>query len=342
MAEEIKTEVRATETRQEVPPKASLFSNIIAIVGFIILIVIVVWGIVHIASLSKDWFSSLFNGTTTASTIEVIAPQSVQSGTPMNVSWKYSTSEKGSYAFLYQCKSGFHFEAPGPNGTMNSIPCGAALTIPPSTTAISMIPALSGAASTSVPISIIFMPSATSSKQAQGSATVTITASGATNPEPTPTPATSTPPVVIHEPTPRPTPSPTPAPSPTPKPRPSGPADLVVRIISVSVDPGGNGVATFDIANTGHSSSGRYYFSAQLPTLSGYAYQSPLQSPLGPGDHIVNTLRFSQAVSGNFQVIVDPSNMVREQNETNNMADQWVSGGYNGYNNCNPQPYYQY
>ena len=90
--------------------------------------------------------------------------------------------------------------------------------------------------------------------------------------------------------------------------------------------------ATFDIANSGGTSSGRYYFTAQLPTVQGYTYNSPPQASLAPGAHIVSTLRFTQADSGYFSVSVDPSNMVRESNESNNYASQPV-GGYSGVPN---------
>lgn len=42
--------------------KSSLLSNILAIIGFIIIIVIVIWGLLHIAAISKSWFASLFPG----------------------------------------------------------------------------------------------------------------------------------------------------------------------------------------------------------------------------------------------------------------------------------------
>ena len=312
----------------------SMLSSVLAIVGFII---IIIWGLFHIATLSQPWLSSLFNKTTNTS-IQVSAPTTATSSIPFTVSWKYYTTEKGAYAFLYQCKSGFHFEVASAGGTAKSLPCGAAITVP-TDNAMSITPVLSGSGPLAVPLSIIFMPSpavggasATSSKQAQGTATVVINAGTFVE---LAQPVTTKPATVETSSKPV-----TPV-----KPHVSGPADLSVRIVAVNVDASGNGIATFDIANVGGSSSGIYYFNAQLPMQTGYTYNSPPQSPLGPGDHIVNTLRFSQAVNGVFSIALN----VSDANQNNNYASQSISmpssyaPGYGGtqYNNYNyaPQPY---
>ncbi|MBI4079774.1 hypothetical protein HY414_00910 [Candidatus Kaiserbacteria bacterium] len=312
MADASQSASRAPFTPEE--PKASLASNILAIVGFIILIVVVIWGLVNLASLSRGWFSSLFGK---SAAIEVIAPENVVSGTPFAVSWEYDEPAAGTYAFLYQCENGLGFQTPGPAGVVG-VPCGAAFTIASMEKKVSLIPYLSGNEARDVPLSIIFMPSATGTR-AEGSATVRVSPILSTTPAPTPTPT--------PEPTPAPTPTPEPAPAPAPAAASSAPADLSVRIISVSVDAGGNGVATFDIANIGGSMSGTYYFSATLPTQSGYVYTSPAQAPLAPQAHIVSTLRFSQGVSSIFSVSITTP----DSNSGNNYASQTVSTSYMNY-----------
>lgn len=296
--------------------KASLLSNLLAIVGVIILVVIVIWGIVHLASLSKSWFSSLFSGR--AASIAISAPAEVTASTPFTVSWEYTPSETGSYAFLYQCQSSMHFETADASA---EIPCGASLTLPPSVMSVDIKAKLTGKSSVSVPFSIIYVPSATSSTSVQGGATILVS------------PATSTP--IVSTPT-----------TPTAKPAaPTGPADLSVRIISVSADQSGNATAVFDIANTGSGASGTYHFEAQLPvtqypygtTQQAYKYTSPAQASLAPGDHIVSTLHFSGAqLGGVFSVTVDPAEVVNDSNRTNNYVYQTLSGPYYG------QPYYTY
>lgn len=332
MADTTKTEVaRTTTAHSHNEPRASLVSNTLAILGFIIVIVIVLWGLFHIASLSAPWFSSLFNKG--GSSIQVTAPATVTSGTAFPISWKYSTSEKGTYAFLYQCKDVVHFQTVGAGGATSTVPCGAAFTVATTNNALIVTPQLSGTASTSVPLSIVFIPSATTSPQVQGSATVVV--------QPW-TAATTTPPVVVQPSTPTPitpvmpvTPATPTTPTTPTAPASTGPADLSVHITSVIPDGSGGAVATFDIGNEGLGSTGTYTFTAQLPTSDGYLYNSPLQSSLAPGDHIVNTLRFSQAISGLFSVVVDSGSTKAESRTDNNYAAQQVSMPY-----VPPQQYY--
>lgn len=122
---------------------------------------------------------------------------------------------------------------------------------------------------------------------------------------------------------------------------PTTPPDLSVRILAIGVidpvsgvfvnrppvSPADVAAVQFDISNDGGSSTGAWYFSAQIPTTAGgYAYRSPVQEPLGPDDQVVNTLRFSPVIPGGgvFSVIADSEGMVHESNETNNTATQFV------------------
>src|SRR3989344_1102770 len=173
MADTVRTETEHTTTVHAHPePKASLVSNPLAIVGFIIVIVIVLWGLFNIATLGAPWLSSLFGRG--SDSIQVTVPATVVSGTPFAITWKYSTSEKGTYAFLYQCKDVVRFRSADAAGAQNAIPCGAAYTVAAANNTLTVTPLLSGTASTSVPLSIVFIPSATTSKQVQGSATVIV------------------------------------------------------------------------------------------------------------------------------------------------------------------------
>jgi hypothetical protein len=307
--------------------RPSFFSNLVAIIGLIILVVVVIWGLIHLFGLSQDWLSSLFNGG--APKVTVTAPGNVNSGEPFTVSWKYSSSEKGNYAFVYQCKSGLTMKASG-----NAIPCGNAYTVG-NLTSLTLTPTLNNVASTSVPISVAFLPSATSSKLVQGSATIIVHSTVATTPSPSP----------VTSPTPSPSPAPTPSPSPSPAAYKS-PADLRVQIIALGVidpntglfvnraptSPGDIAAAEFDIANVGGSTSRTYYFSSNLPTIGGYVYNSPAQAPLSPGSHVVNTLRWTEsAPAGTFTVTVSG-----DSNTANNFASATINANY-GY----PYPYAQ-
>lgn len=297
------------------PPKktagAMAISNILAIIGSIILIVIIIWGLIHLFSIA-GWFSG--NGASNTK-IEVSVPAQAVSGQPVHVSWKYSTKEKGSYAFVYPCAEELKLAAPGPNGALFALPCGSAFTLGAATSSITVLPVLTGTSSLSVPVTVLFMPAATGT-QAQGTATMKVVAGSGTPI------ATSTKPSTPKPTTPKPT---------TPKPvtpTVTGPADLAVVITSISVDQYGNGVVTFNISNIGGATAGTYTFTAQLPTSVPYTYVSAPQSPLSPGSYVVNTLHFSQGIPGNLLITVDPYNAVHESNESNNTALQYLTPGY--------------
>lgn len=280
--------------------RPGILSNVIAVIAFIVVIAIVIWGLLHLAGISTSWFSSFFPRS--APSIQVTAPAQVDSGTAFSLTWKYSPSGTGTYAFLYQCRDGIKIQTQGVGGTFNTIPCGAAYTIPSTSNALFITPILTGTTTASIPLSIIFMPTASGSTQAQGSATVTIHA-------PAPIPQTETPV------------SP-PSTSVPPKKTYSGPTDLSVRIMSVT--PGDMATVQFDIANVGSSPSGTYHFSAYLPTTQGYTYYSPVQYSLAPGDHVVSTLHFSQGTGGTITVTLQPGG--QDATSANNTASRSIAG----------------
>lgn len=297
----------------------SLLANMLAIVGLIILIVVIIWGLVHLASLSGTWFSSLFgaHGTTPAITLE--APQSIASGSGADISWKYTPSTEGSYAFVYQCVPNLYFKT----DAGNKIPCGTALLLPATTSALTVVPILTGAQAVDAPLSVSYVNKGASSPATTASATTQVKpAATVSAPASTQSSAGTQ--------------------SSSATTAPSGPADLSVRIVSVSADQYGNGTAIFDIANVGGSASGSYYFTAQLPTRAygaGYTYTSPLQSSLAPGAHITSTLHFTQAIAGTFSVNVDPQGRVQEATKTNNYASRVLSYAQSTYTNYNTTQY---
>lgn len=306
------SETHVTHSTSTTKRTTTRLPNILAIVGFLILIIIVVWGLIHLASLSSGWFGNLFK-TKHDTAISITAPNTAVSGTPTQIKWKYATSDKGSYAFLYECGTGVEFGAPVDSTHFARIPCGAAFKLGTSTTSAYILPVLTATSSTKTNMTILFIPTGTGT-QAQGVSAITVT----------PRIATTTPVVTKPDTTPAKTPDTTPTPVV------HGPADLSVRITGVSVDAYGNGIATFDISNVGGSTTGTWYFTANLPTQSPYTYVSPAQAPLSPGSHIVNTLNFTQAASGNFYVNVSPTG--GETNTNNNTALQYVTyGGYQQY-----------
>lgn len=220
--------------------------------------------------------------------------------------------EKGTYAFLYPCQEGVRLAAPNASGAFYALPCGAAYTLGQATSSLTILPVLSATSSVNIPITVLFMPSATGTT-AQGTASIAVSSGSASAPK-----------AVVSQPE----KAPEEKPVSTAKPAAAAlPADLAVTITGVSVDPYGNGVVTFNISNVGGATAGAYTFTAQLPTSQPYTYVSPSQSPLAPGAYIVNTLRFTQAIPGAIYITVDPYGSVQDMNRANNSASQSIAGG---------------
>lgn len=300
-----------TETYTEKP---SMVSNILAIAGFVVVAGVALWGIGHLASLSRSMLSSTFSS---QKEIIVTAPATTTSQTPFTLSWKYSPKSEGSYALLYQCYDGLRVEEQSAAGTMSDIPCGSAFILGSEKQVTLAARIASTDTGINLPISVLFLPNGTSTMtEAQGTASIAVLPSSTSL-------DTGNSPILTPEaPLMRDTTKST-APTPTKKSVAGGVPDLAVSIISID-----STSATFDIRNDGNAASGSYYFSAQLPVAGGYAYTSPLQASLAPGAHVLSTLRFSQSTNTNtFSVSVDPSNTVRESNENNNTAVQSFSNG---------------
>ena len=79
----------------------------------------------------------------------------------------------------------------------------------------------------------------------------------------------------------------------------------------------------FTIKNIGTNVAGPWRFSASIPTVNGYIYQSQLQQSLNPGDSIDYTLGFNQANVGTRETISVTANSdktIQESNTDNNSA----------------------
>lgn len=302
------THTTTTQTTTSNESRTLMLSNMLGIAGIIILAVIAVWGLLHLVSLSGNWFGSLTPKKT--SSITVSAPKDAYSGTPITLSWKYTPSEKGTYAFLYGCNDGLRLALPSGKDSFVPLPCGAAFTLGNATSSIAVLPLYTGTSTINEQVTILYIPSATSTKSTavQGTATIAIH------------PGTSTP-TTTTKPTTKPTSKPSTTHTST-----GEPADLAVTIVSLTADGYGGGVAVFDIANIGGSSTGTYYFTAQIPTEPGSNYSSPAQASLAPGSHVVNTLRFTQAIPGLFSVTV-----TGDSTPGNDSATQYLAAPYIGY-----------
>ncbi len=303
--------------------EGGLVKNIPALIGLVIVLIIVIWGLVNLVSLSGSWFSSFFYKPPAG--IQVSAPANATSGVPFTVSWKYSPSVKGSYAFLYQCQNDLSMSTQGATSTYLGVPCGIAYTIGTSGNSFSLMPKLSGSNPATSTITIVFIPSETGSR-AQGSATITVHPSAPVAP-------------AVQKPSPQPTATRAPKRTYYTAPHASGPADLAVRIVSSGVNADGSGFVTFDIGNIGGSTSGAYSFFAQLPTATPAPYTSAIQTPLSPGSHVINTLSFTDVAPGGGTFTVEIGG---DSNAGNNYASIFLSNPVQTYNAYTPTPYTVY
>lgn len=304
-------------------------SNLVALAGFVVLGIIVLWGLIHLLSLSWGWFSGFVSSVRKNDSITLIAPMQVYSQEDFALTWKYSPKAPGNYAFIYECDKKVSFAIPvGQKGI--DIPCGTAYTLGGATSSVALTPTLSATSSVDTALTLIFIPSSTTTVETSAQGATHLSVNPAKNP---PKVATSKPQTTQA-----------PATNPAVPSAYTAPADLAVHIVSASVDVYGNATVSFDIANVGGSPSGTYYFTAQLPTTQSYTYTSPAQASLSPGSHIVSTLNFTFAVPGNFVVSLSGGN---DNNGANNFATQFINAPIsNQYQNQpiytpSQQPYYQ-
>lgn len=314
--------------------RPGLIANVLAIAGFVVVIIIIIWGLIHLSTLASPWLSSLFSSkSTTAAELSVRAPESVASGEKFTLNWSNAdTSAKGTYSLVYPCSTSLSFKTASATGSAASaVPCGAAFAL--TGNAITLTPTLSATSSISQPLTVIFIPAiGGGSAQAQGTVQVAVTpasASVASNTSASASETTSHAASYVSR----------------------GAGNLSVQIISLTPDAAGGGTVVFNIANVGSGASGSYTFTVYLPTATSYTYYSPAQTSLASGAHIVNTLHFTQAISGPVSIVVsggsdsDKTNNYATANLTTPYAQQqsytYPTGQYDYYT-PQPYPYYTY
>ena len=99
-------------------------------------------------------------------------------------------------------------------------------------------------------------------------------------------------------------------------------------VASSTVPAGSRPAVKFSIKNKGTNMAGSWRFSASIPTVTGYVYQSQLQQPLYPGDRIDYVLGFDQAVQGTgktITIIANPDRVVPESDFSNDSATAKVT-----------------
>ncbi|PIR86426.1 hypothetical protein COU13_00985 [Candidatus Kaiserbacteria bacterium CG10_big_fil_rev_8_21_14_0_10_43_70] len=323
--------------------KKSKLTSILAIVGFIVIIAIGIWGAINAVRLAPQVFSTLASPFDRVSDeIDIRVPSSsINSNTPFELSWKHGGKD-GVYAFSYRCRPGLQFQVPQPDGTYLPINCESPYNIQSSNNSFRLIPISSMNRFLDVPFVIAYI-NKEGEIAAEGSSMITVvnqsapespdTVSlgnlGSTGPEPSqPTSPTPSTPYPV-------TPNLSIPTTPTNLP------DLSVRILGVgSINPNTRtfvpqstlnasdiGAVRFEIINSGNKASGVWGFSASLPTNPSFKYTSERQRSLNPGDRIEYTIQFDQLVRGTntFTVHADAADEIKEVSEANNIATQAIA-----------------
>jgi len=296
------------------------FTSILALLGFIVIIAIGIWGAFNAAKLAPGIFGAFkspFNSIDPEIIITLPSTTAV-SGEPLTISFSHE-SKNGSYAFSYLCRPGFTFQTAKTDGTYATLNCESPYGVESSAKEIKVIPISTQNRFLDVPFVVAYTNS-NGELAAEGSAQITIT-----NSELGASPDTT---VTEEE---RPTAG-------GGAPTYSGIPDLTARILQVGViDPAtrafvakipqfSNEIAAvrFEVANAGGGKTGAWNFVANLPTVGGYTFTSATQKSLNPGDRVEFTLQFDQLQRGStfFAVHIDPNNSIQELSEGNNSAEQ--------------------
>ncbi len=325
---------------------ASSASRILAIIGFIALIAIGMYGSVRVAQSVPGLFSQMGAAIVSITSIFVPAEETiivslpsytVLHDAPVTVAYEHRNKDgEGAYAFRYSCVDSVSIETVE-GGAAVSIACNTPYTFQPFNNSVTVTPRSEGARYADIEIFISFSPEG-GGAPIIGSTLMTVENLKADTKKP----------AVPAPPAPQ-TPS---TPSAPPKREtivipqgrasdPNGYTDLTARVIEVGyMDPSGAFVASstpsrqyriavrFAIENVGSKTSNEFTFSAVLPTFPPYTYFSPAQVALGPGDRIEFTIgfdSFEQDNTGDFVVNVDPSARVNERDKANNIIRYTVT-----------------
>ncbi len=327
--------------------------NIIAIIGFIILLIIGIWSAIQVIKIVPRLFSETGVATqAVGNNIELgdkdivieLSKDTANSGEPVAINWARNGDDDGILSFAYACEEDFYFQV-----LEQPIPCNAPYQLTTSATSLEITP-ISTKNNVEAALAITY-----TNTDGESVRDTKILAVRNTLVSDTATPQDSTtagaqalagpiePEVVITKPSSK---SDTVVPyKPIVRetirvPRtsdPYGTADLRVEIVAVGdINPYGafeaqsvvhqyaRGAVKFKVTNLGTKQTGSWFFSAVLPTQGGYSFNSQAQQSLMPGSSTEIFMTFDQLVPGvhTFTVYVDPQNYIPEWNEQNNVAAQ--------------------
>lgn len=335
--------------------KRSVALKAISIVGFVAILIFGVWGLIQVARMVPNLFSSIGGAAVSLSTIFVPAERlevsletaNVTSGEPFTISWEHTNKRgEGIYRLTYACRDGVTMQTPDERGAYQTVFCDTPFNLTNAEDTMKVVAFSDKNRFIDVPLKLAFTRLSDGEMTASTETGVTIENkqySTATLPAATSTtasaPATpATPGRIIRK-----------AGTETRNvyttttgsrvSDPNGRVDLSVQILQTgSIDPitnvftqtasirrGSKGAVRFLVTNLGTKSAENWNFNAVVPTFPMYIYSSDMQPVLGPGDSVEYTLQFDQAdgtaTKGILTVNIDPSGAIRNEiSRDNNIA----------------------
>ncbi len=348
--------MQMNQPHQEEARESRVRMNILkalAAIGFVIILVFGVWGVIQVARMVPSIASylsaaavSLTSIFTPAERLEITIPSAqVTSGDVFTLSWSHEGKRAdGTYTVSFECRDGVSMEAPDQHGVYQKVFCNTPFNLTNETASMRLIPLSSTARFVDVGIKLAFTRLSDGKVTAETQTALTIVNEKAgqetvTPPAPT-TPAPGTPTVTPTKPR---------VGTPTrsvytvvPGGRisdPNGRVDLVVTIKEIGVINPTTNVFTpttvvrrferpavrFVVENAGTKTVDNWSFNAVLPTMPMHIFHSDMQPTLGPGDQMEYTLGFDMpdqsTTAGVLTVNADPSNRIyNEISENNNIA----------------------
>ena len=323
--------------------------RILAVFGFVAIILIGLWGSVSVAKVIPGTFASLASAIVSLTSVFVPANNAitisvpsltVNDGEAFALSWTHESTQNGSYKFRYDCVPGVSFTSPTRTGSEAAIFCNTPFNFLNATDSITVTAFSEENQLTDVGVHIDFIPEGSTQAAVTGSVTLTVN----NNEEQTTTPNTPNTNTGTRNPGTE-TSSTFPISGGQTASNPNGFVDLTVAVIAVGVVDKDTGTFTasstptrdssqyrvaarFAVTNIGTKTSDQWNFNAVLPTFPSHIFTSPNQQALGPGDRIEFTIgfdSFDQDGVGDLVINIDPSGRMNESNKTNNILHYTIT-----------------
>jgi hypothetical protein len=319
--------------------------RVAAIIGFIAILGIGMWGSVQVARAVPGALSNLASAIVSLTSIFVPADETLTLSVPsLNIehnkafvlSWSHEKKTvEGSYRFRFDCADGVRLTALNTANGQDNVFCNVPFNFVHTNNTITLTAFSDTNRFADVTVYVDFTPNGANQPTVTGKTTLTLTnpalgsspaVGNPTTPSTPVTPTTPTTPTTPSTPT-----TPTTPGTPTnttitipgsgaPVSNPNGYVDLVPKIIEVGVVDKSTGAFTassspsrkdriavrFSVENQGTKTSNQFAFNAVLPTIPSYIYSSPMQQELRPKDRIEFTIGFdSFDITSNGQFTVN-------------------------------------